>query len=43
MVKSLKSSLLQALDKLDKKDADSLIERRYQRLMSYSSLEDIKK
>lgn len=43
MVKSLKSSLLQALDKLDKKDADSLIERRYQRLMSYSSLEDISK
>ncbi|WP_404420028.1 acetyl-CoA carboxylase carboxyl transferase subunit alpha [Marinospirillum sp.] len=42
MVKSLKSSLLQALDKLDKKDADNLIERRYQRLMSYSSLEDLK-
>jgi len=42
MVKSLKSSLLQALDKLDKKDTDSLIERRYQRLMSYSSLEDLK-
>ena len=42
MVQSLKSSLLQALDKLDKKDTDSLIERRYQRLMSYSSLEDLK-
>jgi len=43
MVKSLKASLLQALDALDKKDADQLIERRYQRLMSYSSLEDISK
>ena len=42
MVQSLKSSLLQALDKLDKKDTDSLTERRYQRLMSYSSLEDLK-
>ncbi|SFB97126.1 acetyl-CoA carboxylase carboxyl transferase subunit alpha [Marinospirillum celere] len=42
MVQSLKSSLLQALDKLDKKDTDTLIERRYQRLMSYSSLEDLK-
>lgn len=43
MVKSLKASLLQALDALDKKNADQLIERRYQRLMSYSSLEDISK
>ncbi|WP_114417358.1 acetyl-CoA carboxylase carboxyl transferase subunit alpha [Marinospirillum perlucidum] len=43
MVESLKASLLQALDKLDKKDTDGLLEHRYQRLMSYSSLESLNK
>lgn len=42
MVQSLKASLLQSLDSLDKKNSEELIERRYQRLMSYSSLEDLK-
>lgn len=41
MVSSLKSALIQALDKLDQKDTDTLLERRYQRLMSYSSLQDL--
>lgn len=38
---SLKAALNQALDKLDKHSTEELLERRYQRLMSYSSLEDI--
>ena len=41
MVISLKAALNQALDKLDKNTEDELLERRYQRLMSYSSLQDI--
>lgn len=41
MVVSLKAALNQALDKLDKNTEDELLERRYQRLMSYSSLQDI--
>jgi len=41
MVVSLKAALSQALDKLDKNTEDELLERRYQRLMSYSSLQDI--
>src|SRR5690554_870287 len=41
MVVSLKAALNQALDKLDKNTEDELLEKRYQRLMSYSSLQDI--
>lgn len=41
MVVSLKAALIQALDKLDINNSEELIERRYQRLMSYSSLNDI--
>ena len=39
MVERLKASLNQTLDKLDKKTPEDLLERRYQRLMSYSSLQ----
>lgn len=41
VVASLKTALNQALDKLDKNSEEELLERRYQRLMSYSSLQDI--
>ncbi|GLR63720.1 acetyl-CoA carboxylase carboxyl transferase subunit alpha [Marinospirillum insulare] len=41
MVVSLKAALSQTLDKLDKNTDEELLERRYQRLMSYSSLQDI--
>ncbi|HKM16445.1 MAG TPA: acetyl-CoA carboxylase carboxyl transferase subunit alpha [Marinospirillum sp.] len=41
MVVSLKAALIQALDKLDVNNSEELVERRYQRLMSYSSLNDI--
>ena len=41
VITSLKAALNQALDKLDKNTEDELLERRYQRLMSYSSLQDI--
>jgi len=41
MVVNLKAALNQALDKLDKNTEEDLLERRYQRLMSYSSLQDI--
>lgn len=41
MVVNLKAALIQALDKLDMNNSEELIERRYQRLMSYSSLNDL--
>ncbi len=41
MVVNLKSALIQALDKLDMNNSEELLERRYQRLMSYSSLNDL--
>lgn len=40
MIVSLKAALNQALDKLDENTTEELLERRYQRLMSYSSLND---
>lgn len=41
VIVNLKAALNQALDKLDKNTEEELLERRYQRLMSYSSLQDI--
>lgn len=38
---SLKAALNEALDKLDKNTTEELLERRYQRLMSYSSLNNL--
>ncbi len=38
---SLKAALNEALDKLDTNTTEELLERRYQRLMSYSSLNDL--
>ncbi len=41
MVINLKAALIEALEKLDENTEEELLERRYQRLMSYSSLQDI--
>ena len=41
MIANLKAALIEALEKLAENTEEELLERRYQRLMSYSSLQDI--
>ena len=41
MIANLKAALIEALEKLTENTEEELLERRYQRLMSYSSLQDI--